>query len=454
MPINNFYYRGRKVPLTIPQLVNEESNCYTVIIGKNGIGKSSLLSEIINDQLHYMYEKKPYEFTEINSNNDPKIISISTSPFDKFPLRSWNKNTNYKYIGMRNGINTSSAINLISSAIKALFQRILKNNHQIELVRMFEILGFHPSLEIIVQPNFSNSKINKDDEFSFLPIERNYKRHEYFDILNISLKSKQANDSLEKATDDNLKKIQEALIFLEENPTSSNASSISLDFSLGGLIKSFYRNKFTDKFHLEHLNILLEYNLLKIIDVRLDKEDYEKISLRRASSGEQCMISLILGIAGHITNNSLIFIDEPEISLHPKWQEEFMPLLIEIFKAYKGCHFLIATHSPQIISQLNDNNCFITSLTENKAYPAKDFNNMSSDFQLAELFEAPGIKNEYITRLAFSLLSKLKTNKKINHELKSDLSKLISFKDNLDHNDPTIELIQSVQEVFNFYASH
>ncbi|KQG95962.1 ATP-binding protein [Acinetobacter baumannii] len=178
------------------------------------------------------------------------------------------------------------------------------------------------------------------------------------------------------------------------------------------------------------------------------------MSLRRASSGEQCMLALMLGIAGHITNDSLIFIDEPEISLHPKWQEEFMPLLIKIFSNYSNCHFLIATHSPQIISQLEDDNCFITSLTENIIYHAKDFRNMSSDFQLAELFGAPGTKNEYITRLAFSLLSKLKSNKKVNNQLAEDLFKLRSFMNILPADDPTKELIQTVNEVYEFYASH
>jgi predicted ATP-binding protein involved in virulence len=49
-----------------------------------------------------------------------------------------------------------------------------------------------------------------------------------------------------------------------------------------------------------------------------------------------------------VTPNSLILIDEPELSLHILWQQEFLRDLEEIIKI-AGLDFLIATHSPQII---------------------------------------------------------------------------------------------------------
>jgi len=44
----------------------------------------------------------------------------------------------------------------------------------------------------------------------------------------------------------------------------------------------------------------------------------------------------------------ILLIDEPEISLHVIWQEEFMADLEEIAKVRKQ-QMIIATHSPQII---------------------------------------------------------------------------------------------------------
>jgi predicted ATP-binding protein involved in virulence len=166
------------------------------------------------------------------------------------------------------------------------------------------------------------------------------------------------------------------------------------------------------------------------------------------------MLVIMLGIAGHITDYSKIFIDEPEISLHPQWQEKFMELLIEVFSGYRGCNFFIATHSPQTISRLRNRNCFITSLTKGEIYNAKDFRSRSADFQLAELFDAPGTKNEYLIRLAFGIMSRIKINKKVSNEDVSELNKLLALSGKLDGDDPLRELISSVLEMINYYATH
>ncbi|MFA0289575.1 AAA family ATPase, partial [Vibrio sp. 10N.222.45.F7] len=115
-----------------------------------------------------------------------------------------------------------------------------------------------------------------------------------------------------------------------------------------------------------------------------------------ASSGEQCLAMMLLGIASQIENNSLICIDEPEISLHPEWQEEFIPLINDLFSLYSGCHFVIATHSPLLVSKLSSDNCFILNLDENMLIDSSKSTSYSSDYQLATLFKSPGFKNEYL----------------------------------------------------------
>lgn len=178
------------------------------------------------------------------------------------------------------------------------------------------------------------------------------------------------------------------------------------------------------------------------------------MSLKRASSGEQCLLVIMLGIAGHITDYSTILIDEPEISLHPRWQEEFIIMLTSAFSSYRGCQFIIATHSPQIISRLKDEGCYITSLTDNRIFRASEFSNRSADYQLAELFDAPGIMNEYIARLAFSLLSKIKASKCVSPDNLRELNQLQTLAENVDRDDPTMDLVQSVILVCDIYANN
>ncbi len=66
------------------------------------------------------------------------------------------------------------------------------------------------------------------------------------------------------------------------------------------------------------------------------------------SSGEQHEVVLLYQLLFKVKPDSLILIDEPELSLHIAWQEQFLPDLARITQL-SDCDVLIATHSPQII---------------------------------------------------------------------------------------------------------
>jgi len=51
----------------------------------------------------------------------------------------------------------------------------------------------------------------------------------------------------------------------------------------------------------------------------------------------------------NVTPNSLVLIDEPEISLHVAWQKQFLKDL-QAVTANAQFDVLLATHSPQIIA--------------------------------------------------------------------------------------------------------
>jgi predicted ATP-binding protein involved in virulence len=78
------------------------------------------------------------------------------------------------------------------------------------------------------------------------------------------------------------------------------------------------------------------------------KSGDSKIPLGSLSSGEQHEIVLLYELLFRVQPNSLILIDEPEISLHIAWQQEFLKDLLQITKISEF-DALIATHSPDII---------------------------------------------------------------------------------------------------------
>jgi predicted ATP-binding protein involved in virulence len=67
------------------------------------------------------------------------------------------------------------------------------------------------------------------------------------------------------------------------------------------------------------------------------------------SSGEQHMLVLFSELLFRVESNSLVMIDEPEISLHVTWQKQFLRDLQGVTEL-ASFDVLIATHSPQIIS--------------------------------------------------------------------------------------------------------
>lgn len=75
----------------------------------------------------------------------------------------------------------------------------------------------------------------------------------------------------------------------------------------------------------------------------------KKIPLSNLSSGEQHELVLFYELLFNTPDNSLILIDEPEISLHITWQNEFINDLTEISKI-NNIKSIIATHSPDIIN--------------------------------------------------------------------------------------------------------
>jgi len=73
------------------------------------------------------------------------------------------------------------------------------------------------------------------------------------------------------------------------------------------------------------------------------------ISSEKLSAGEKQMLSFICYNA--FTKNNTIFIDEPELSLHPDWQRTLVPTLLN---QGNNNQFFMATHSPFIYSKYSD----------------------------------------------------------------------------------------------------
>jgi predicted ATP-binding protein involved in virulence len=78
-------------------------------------------------------------------------------------------------------------------------------------------------------------------------------------------------------------------------------------------------------------------------------DDGQPLQATGLSSGEQHEVVLLYELLFKVRPDTLVLIDEPEISLHIAWQEQFLRDLIQMTKLSQF-DVLLATHSPQIIS--------------------------------------------------------------------------------------------------------
>jgi predicted ATPase len=88
----------------------------------------------------------------------------------------------------------------------------------------------------------------------------------------------------------------------------------------------------------------------KVMDVKDSKlafklSDGTKINWYDLSSGEKQLLIILLTVLCQNEKSSILILDEPEISLHLRWQYELIPI---IRKINPHCQLLIATHSPSI----------------------------------------------------------------------------------------------------------
>jgi len=68
------------------------------------------------------------------------------------------------------------------------------------------------------------------------------------------------------------------------------------------------------------------------------------------SSGEQHELVLAYDLLFNVNPGSLVLVDEPEISLHVSWQQQFLNDL-QMMAELQSLRFVIATHSPQVIDK-------------------------------------------------------------------------------------------------------
>jgi predicted ATP-binding protein involved in virulence len=91
------------------------------------------------------------------------------------------------------------------------------------------------------------------------------------------------------------------------------------------------------------------------------------------SHGELKKLSIYIWLKARTLDDSIILMDEVDMGLHPIWQHE---LHDDLQRWSKGNQYIIATHSPQIISKSHFKNLVVNELPRGRAIEVSSGKNL------------------------------------------------------------------------------
>jgi len=234
----------------------------------------------------------------------------------------------------------------------------LNFNEKITVIAGINGSGKTTLLEYI--DNFSKYILDKDDDRSSIEFEM------YSEDLN---KSKTETIEYRNSKSLSSKYFEENIIYF---PTGTDIKNIK-EF----LPEYLYDMVWVDKMNVDdayarvrkfineifkELNMKIEFDSRDVQGNLFFKNKKEELfSIDKISTGEKTLLSKVLYLYIKDIKDKVILIDEPELSLHPSWQNKILKLY-ENFAEKNNCQIIIATHSPHIIGSAK--NEYIRILTE------------------------------------------------------------------------------------------
>ncbi|MCW2293167.1 ABC-type Mn2+/Zn2+ transport system ATPase subunit [Pseudomonas sp. BIGb0408] len=165
------------------------------------------------------------------------------------------------------------------------------------------------------------------------------------------------------------------------------------------------------------------------------RKDVNVVRVSELSSGEQQVVSLVASILISCDSNAVFLVDEPETSLHVKWQQ-LLPQIISNLSARLNCSFVVATHSPTlIVNSSNLDNCFLAA--DNLLTPIELPDRQSVETVLMEGFKIYTPNNRDLPERCASLVSRAIKGAGLERDMREEL--LLAINEELNAMLKTIE---------------
>jgi len=213
-------------------------------------------------------------------------------------------------------------------------------------------------------------------------------------------------------------------------------------------------NKF-EEIQTYSTTLLREYKFINIINSNVIRDIPSYIATRRnyLSSGEKQLFLRTLSIKMLEPKNSIILIDEPELSLHPKWQQR----IIEVYKKIgENNQIIIATHSPHILGSVSNENIFILYRDEKGKIEAKTGDELYSSYGqpvdrvLKDIMGLESVRTPKIEKDLEELRKLVDEDKYATKEFKEKYNELLEILGNTDEDLFLIDMDAKLKQKVNF----
>lgn len=449
----------------------DKVSLYSVIIGCNGVGKSTLLKEMVDFfvDLHAYINNFKQKMSSANKarlkgvkyhidgvccevirigrtfltkiDNKflaskklrvPTIVACNFGAFDKFPVQKVNGSSQtrydvpyYKYVGAHVNGNMISSSAIAFRLLFALKENMDDRQRQ-NLSSILDFIGYDHTITLnysIVLKSKKNGSVydhvlqhvQKDKEYSKLTSEqRSNKVRELYDFYKNKEFAKQPTCNYD--------------IDIDQNSLAANDD-------------------------LNYIYKLKQYDLVQAASVVFYKNG-KQIASEEMSSGEFAMLSMVLSISTAASDlHTLILIDEPELSLHPNWQ---MTIIDNLDRALKNqvCHLLIATHSHMLVSDLPMNRSSVSQWEKDKDGNLianrieENTYGWSAEEVLLKVFKTATDRNRYFGERIAKLLEQMGNDTITKEAVADELDDLQEISQHLSDVDPMKMVLNTIIDAY------
>lgn len=332
-----------------------------LLVGENGVGKTTILTEI-SDFLNGQVLSKHFKWLEYNLGNE--IINISLIPEEDYP---------YKFIRKRNGKDEILSYGWNDNGGNINIDHMLKDEldprHYGSIISLPRSDFQTEKINTIGVSELDSNNHDKDNKNDFTSLKQ----------LLVDLDSLDASD------------------FTEMHRKGNN---ISIDEFEKESRMSRFRNAFNNFFED------MTFSCIKSKDGQ--KEIYfekygKEIPIDSLSTGEKQIVFRGIYLLRNLKRliGGILLVDEPELSLHPKWQnkilEYYQTLFTDTTTNKMQVQLIVATHSERILSSAFNN------ITKNGVLILKNNGGIISAAPVNTPGVLPSVTSAETTYLAFGV---------------------------------------------------